>query len=158
MKLRIPAFAQGQPLPSDLYRYLDAAGDPPTLRVAGEAMPLELDKGYATISRRWTGRTRVELRLPLTIRRVIAHEAVADLKDKVALERGPLVYALESADNVSAVLDLTLRDTAQLSALHQPKLLGGLTTIGGQAHDIAGTAVEFSASPTTPGGIAARDK
>ena len=147
LKLRIPAFAQGQPLAGDLYRYLDAAGDSPSLRVDGNEAPLELDAGYATVSRRWSGKTRIELRLPLTIQRVIANDAVAELKDKVALERGPLVYALESADNDSPVLDLSLPDSSQLKAEHQPKLLGGLTTIRGHAQEQDGGAVEFSAIP-----------
>ncbi len=147
LKLRIPAFARGQPLPGELYRYLDGAGDSPSLRVDGAETPLELDAGYATISRRWTGTTRIELKLPLTIQRAIANDAVADLQGKVALERGPLVYALESADNDSPVLDLALPDSSQLQAEHQPKLLGGLTTIRGQALEKDGGAVEFSAIP-----------
>ncbi len=147
LKLRIPAFARGQPLSGELYRYLDGAGDSPSLRVDGAEKPLELDAGYATISRRWTGTTRIELKLPLTIQRAIANDAVADLQGKVALERGPLVYALESADNDSPVLDLALPDSSQLLAEHQPKLLGGLTTIRGQALEKDGGAVEFSAIP-----------
>ena len=147
LKLRIPAFAQGQPLAGDLYRYLDAAGDSPSLRVGGIEMPLAIDAGYATVSRRWSGKTRIELRLPLTIQRVFANDAVAELKDKVALERGPLVYALESADNDSPVLDLSLPDSSQLKAEHQPMLLGGLTTIRGHAQEQDGGAVEFSAIP-----------
>ena len=147
LKLRIPAFARGQPLPGELYRYLDGAGDSPSLRVDGAETPLELDAGYATISRRWTGTTRIELKLPLTIQRAIANDAVADLQGKVALERGPLVYALESADNDTPVLDLALPDSSQLQAEHQSKLLGGLTTIRGQALEKDGGAVEFSAIP-----------
>ena len=147
LKLRIPAYAKGQPLPGELYRYLDAAGDSPSLRVDGVETPLELDAGYATISRCWTGTTRIELKLPLTIQRAIANDAVAELRGKVALERGPLVYALESADNDSPALDLALPDSSQLQAEHQPKLLGGLTTIRGQALEKDGGAVEFSAIP-----------
>ena len=147
LKLRIPAFAQGQPLPGDLYRYLDVADDSPSLRVDGKASPLELDSGYATVSRRWTGTTRIELRLPLTIQRVIANDAVGDLQGKVALDRGPLVYALESADNDASPLELALPDSSQLKAEHQPKLLGGITTIRGHALEKDGGAVEFSAIP-----------
>ena len=147
LKLRIPTFAQGKPLPGELYRYLDADGDSPSLRVNGKEKPLELDAGYATISRRWTGTTRIELKLPLTIRRVIANDAVADLQGKVALERGPFVYALESADNDSSVLDLALPDSSQLQSEHRSGLLGGVTTINGRALEKDGNAVEFSAIP-----------
>lgn len=147
LKLRIPAFAQGQPLPGALYRYLDRAGDSPSLRVDGKETPLELNEGYATISRCWTGTTRIELKLPLTIQRVIANDAVAELQGKVALERGPLVYALESADNDSPVLDLALSDSSQLQVEHRPGLLGGVATIHGQGLEKNGNAVELTAIP-----------
>lgn len=147
LKLRIPAFAQGKPLPGELYHYLDGAGRSPSLRVDGKETPIELNAGYATISRRWTGTTRIELKLPLTIHRVIANDAVAELQGKVALERGPLVYALESADNDLPVLELALPDSSQLQAEHRPGLLGGVATIHGLALEKDGNAVEFSAIP-----------
>ncbi|MCY3797216.1 MAG: glycoside hydrolase family 127 protein [Chloroflexi bacterium] len=147
LKLRIPAFAQGQPLPSKLYRYLDEHVDAASLAVDGKEIPIEINAGYAAISRRWTGATRVEFQLPLPIQRVVANDAVADLQGKVALERGPLVYALESADNDAPVLDLALPDSSQLRAEYQPGLLGGLTTIRGHALEKDGGAVEFTAIP-----------
>ena len=148
LHLRIPSFVQGLPLPSDLYRYLDTDSEPPALVVDGETLPLAVNEvGYARVERRWEGRTRVELELPLDLRRVVAHDAVADLRGKVALERGPLVYALESADNDSPVLELTLDDASCLRAEDQPNLLGGITTVGGSALDCAGETVPFSAIP-----------
>ena len=117
------------------------------MRVDGRETPLELNAGYATISRRWTGTTRIELKLPLTIQCVVANDAVAELQGKVALERGPLVYALESADNDSPMLELALPDSSRLQAEHQPGLLGGLTTIHGHALEQDGNAIEFCAIP-----------
>ncbi len=151
LKLRIPSFAQssphGKPLPSDLYRYLDESVDAPSLSVADEEIPVEIQKGYATVSRVWEGRTRVCLNLPMKVRTVVAHPAVAELQDKVALERGPLVYALEAADNDAPVLDLALDDAAQLRAEHTPDLLGGVTSVQGNAFDARGNAARFTAIP-----------
>jgi DUF1680 family protein len=147
LKLRIPSFVQGAPLPSDLYRYLDANGATASLVVDGEPFPLDPSAGYAALSRRWAGRTRVELRLPMAIRRVVAHDSVAELQNKVALERGPLVYALESADNDAPVLDLSLEDSSQLSAEYEPNLLGGIETTRGQTLKRNGQPVEFKAIP-----------
>ena len=84
LKLRIPSFAQpfpnGNPLPSDLYRYLDEPADAPGLSVDDEEIPVEIQGGYATISRVWKGSTRLRLSLPMPIHRVAAHPAVAELK------------------------------------------------------------------------------
>lgn len=147
LKLRIPGFALGQPVPSDLYTSLGGESVAAQLIVAGEETPLQLEAGYATLARRWQGKTRVTLRLPMTARRMIAHEAVAELRDQVALERGPLVYALESADNPGRVLELALADDSPLQAEHRADLLGGITTLRGQALDAAGQPVNFTAIP-----------
>lgn len=147
LRLRVPAFAQGQPLPSDLYRYLGDVDGAVQLNVGGSKTPVKLQDGYATVARQWEGTTRVELRLPLAIRRAVAHDAVGELRAKVALERGPIVYALESADNDSSVLDLALEDTSQLLSEYQPKLLGGLAIIRGPAIDADGAAAPFTAIP-----------
>ncbi len=145
--LRIPAFAQGIPLPSDLYRYLGESADASTLRVDGEAVPLNIRAGYAELTRRWQGRTRIELRLPMPIRRVAAHPAVSDLEGLVALERGPLVYALEQVDNGSGLLDYALPSDGLLSAQHDPNLLGGITVIRGEAVDGGGQTQSLTAVP-----------
>ena len=133
LRLRIPSFAQGQPLPSDLYRYLDESIDTATLSVDGEVIPIQIRDSYAVISRRWQGTTSIVLRLPMPIRRVVAHPAVSALEDMVALERGPVVYAVEAADNGPGVLELALPDSAPLEAEHEPDLLGGITVISSEA-------------------------
>ena len=147
LHLRIPSFAMGQPLPSDLYRYLDETSDAAAIFVDGESIPLAIIDGYAPVERRWEGETRVELRLPMAIRRVVAHNSVDDLRGKVALERGPIVYALEAADNDADVLDLALPDASAIKAEHQADLLGGVTTLRGDALDARGDKVAFTAIP-----------
>ena len=56
---------------------------------------------------------------------------VADLVGKVALERGPVVYAFEHVDNDADVFDTTLSDSAEFEAVHMTDLLGGVTIIRG---------------------------
>ncbi len=147
LKLRIPSFAQGQPLSSDLYRYVEESADPISLHVDGVAQPLEIRDGYASIRRRWEGRTHVKLELPLAVRRVLAHDKVSELQDLVALERGPVVYAVEAADNATPVLELALSDSAQIQAEHRADLLGGLTVLRGEALNAARNPVPFTAIP-----------
>ena len=147
LRLRIPSFAQGQPLPGDLYRYLDESVAASTILVNGKEVPLVIRDGYAELSRGWQGTTRIELRLPLPIRRVVAHSAVAELEGSVAIERGPLVYALEQVDNGAGLLEYALPDSAGLRAEHEPDLLGGLTSIRGKALNGDGRTVSFKAIP-----------
>ena len=147
LKLRIPGFARAAPLPSDLYQYLDESADSVVLSLGEDEIPLELQNGYARISRAWQGSAPVTLRLPMPIRRLVANPAVAELKGKVALERGPLVYALEAADNSFNVLDITLPDASAIKAEHGTELLGGGATLSGNALDASGSPVNFRAIP-----------
>lgn len=147
LRLRIPSFAQGRPLPTKLYHYVEGECEAVSLSLDGVAAPLVIRAGYAQITRRWSGNHRLSLRLPMPIRRVLAHPAVADLDGLVALERGPLVYALESADNEADVLALALNDAAPLRLGRRPDLLGGLSVIRGNALDSTGRAVDFTAIP-----------
>ena len=147
LKLRLPGFARNQPLPSDLYRFVKTSDESASLSIDGMPIAYALEDGYICLEREWRGSSQIRLSLPFEPRRVIAHSAVDDLRGKVALERGPLVYALESADNAAPVLEMALEDASRLTAEHQPGLLGGLSTISGTALDAGGAPVSFTAVP-----------
>ena len=143
--VRIPGWAQDKPVPSDLYHYIDVQSESLSLKVNGEAYPLNLDKGFARIDRRWQKGDRVELNLPMTVRRVIGHERVEANAGRVALERGPTVYCAEGIDNGGSLGDLVLPDDIPLQAEYMENLLNGVTVISGQLPDSAKR--EFTAIP-----------
>ena len=99
LKVRIPGWAQGAPVPSDLYHFADRNDEAVTLTAGGAAVALELERGYATLRRTWQPGDVVELHLPMPVRRVAAQDQVAANQGRVALQRGPLVYCLEGVDN-----------------------------------------------------------
>lgn len=146
LKVRIPGWAQGKPLPSDLYRYEAAAPTAqPSLKVNGEAVEAKPGAdGYASVARTWKKGDVVELVLPLPARRVVAHENIKDCQGRVAIERGPLVYCVEGADNDGHALHLILPEDAKLTPEHRADLLGGVTVLTGQGlaavRDTAGQA------------------
>ena len=132
--LRIPGWAQGEPVPTDLYRYLHGAHDPVEVAVNGAAVKGVMDRGFLRIRRVWKSGDIVSLSLPMPIRRVTAHERVAEDRGKVALERGPLLFCLEGQDNPGGqVLNLVIPDTASLRTRYAPELLGGVQLIEGTA-------------------------
>jgi len=129
--LRIPGWARRQPVPGDLYRYLDEDKGRVGLKLNGRETVLQMDKGYAVIKRRWEKGDKVELNFPMPVRRVIAHEKVSEDMGKVALERGPLVFAVEGVDNDGGVLDRSVSDGMVFVAESRPDLLGGIYTLKG---------------------------
>jgi hypothetical protein len=134
LRVRIPGWAQGRPVPGDLYRYAtDAAAEPFRLAVNGQAVTPAVEQGYAVLRRTWKKGDTIELVLPMPVRRVLGHEKVAATAGRVALERGPVVYCAEAVDNGGGVFNLVLPDDAALEARVRPDLLGGVTVLAGRA-------------------------
>jgi len=144
--LRIPGWALGRPVPSDLYRFADTGQDSVDLKLNGESVPLSLDTGFASIRRVFEMGDRLELTLPMPVRRVEAHDSVKGNRGTLALQRGPLVYAAEAVDNGGRVLDLVLPTDAELEATFREDLLGGVVAITGSARR-DGREVPFLAVP-----------
>lgn len=142
VNVRIPGWAREEPVPSDLYRYSDKASGPVVLKVNGKVVPMKVEKGYVSIHRDWKRGDVIELSLPMPVRRVVANDLVAADHGRVALQRGPIVYAAEWPDNPEGrVRDLVLPSTERLTAEFKPALLNGVTVV--KSHAVA---LKFDAS------------
>ncbi len=133
LHLRISGWVKNQPVPSDLYSYVSPDTTSFLLTVNGEAAAYKQENGYAVITREWKQGDVVNYSLPMNIHRVEANEKVTDDLDKIAIERGPIVYCIEGADNGSELMKLALADTAKLSTTFSPETLSGVVTISGEA-------------------------
>ncbi len=147
--VRMPGWALGRPVPGDLYRFADSTVAAVGLKVNGktiDATPKE--DGYVHLKRSWKARDVVELDMPMPIRRVYAHEKVAEDHGKVSLMRGPITYCLEAVDNPNVnVLSAALLQEAELRAEHNDQLLGGVTVLEGKGMDDRNRPVALTAVP-----------
>jgi hypothetical protein len=134
VKVRIPGWARNTPMPSDLYRFSDIDTEPVVLKVNGQAERIHLEKGYATLRRTWKKGDVITLALPMPARRVLANDLVTADKGRVALQRGPIVYAAEGIDNAEGkVRDLLLPASSTLRATFKPDLLNGVEIVEAKA-------------------------
>ena len=135
--VRIPGWARNEASPTTLYTFTEKSNAPVVLKVNGQPVPLIVDKGYVAISRQWKAGDAIELNLPMPIRRVLASEAVAADRGKVALQRGPIVYCAEWPDNSGGhVRNLVLPRNAILNATFRPELLNGVVRITGSGESL----------------------
>jgi DUF1680 family protein len=138
INVRIPGWARNEAAPGGLYRFLDEVDDAVTLKVNGKLVPLNIDRGFASLNRIWKQGDVIELSLPMPIRRVAANERVEADRGRVALQRGPIVYCAEWPDNPRGhVRNLMLADNAKLTAEFRPGLLGSVTVIKSNAVALA---------------------
>ncbi len=131
--VRIPGWARNQPVPSDLYRFMEADESGVTLSVNGQVMELETANGFARINRIWNPGDRVDIHLPMPVRRVLSHNNVAANQGRVALQRGPIVYCAEWPDNQGMVRNIVLPDDVVLKSEFNADMFDGVHVITGTA-------------------------
>jgi len=136
LHVRVPGWAREQPVPGDLYRFADRGSAEPRLSVNGQATAVHLETGYARIRRRWSPGDVVELDLPMPVRRLIAHKSVAADRGRAAIQRGPVVYAVEAIDNGGRISNLSLPLSVVLRHEFRPSLLGGIGVVTGPGRAI----------------------
>jgi DUF1680 family protein len=114
-----------------------------SVRVNGETVDATPSAGgYLEIERAWQAGDTVELDLPMPPRLTEGHPWIESTRGCVAIERGPLVYCLEQADQEALVYDLEIDPAAPLTSTWQPDLLDGVTTVHGSGFKIDRSAWE----------------
>ncbi|MDR1160725.1 MAG: glycoside hydrolase family 127 protein, partial [Tannerellaceae bacterium] len=134
LRLRLPGWATDKPAPSDLYTYVDNARPEVKISVNGKKQKVLTGNGYAVIERKWRTGDNVTLAMDMPVRRVQAHPKVIYNTGLLAMERGPVVYALEGVDQAEDyVFDIVVPREAMITPQYEPGLLNGVTVLTGDA-------------------------
>ncbi len=129
MYVRIPGWATGETVPGDLYHFLKTPSSKFTLRVNGKDAEYKMENGYAVIQREWKKGDAIQLSLPMNVQEVAARESITADVDRVALQRGPLVYCVEGADNDGQAWNILMPENTTFQTNFQKDLLNGVVTI-----------------------------
>lgn len=132
IKFRIPGWSRNIVLPGDLYQYASKDETSNKLSLNGEELDVVADNGYFTVTRTWEPGDEVELEFPMSVRKVIANPKVEEDKDKMSLEYGPIVYAVEEIDNKGTFDAIQITTDEEFKVEMQPELLEGVNTISNQ--------------------------
>lgn len=132
--IRIPGWAQNQAIPTDLYQYYHPKEKQIKITINGVSIDYVMEKGYAIIHHDWDRNNDViEIELPMTFEKVVANANVSEDINCVALQRGPLIYCFEHADNYGKVKNIYIPLNSDFRANFEPLLFGGITTLNGSA-------------------------
>ena len=130
IKLRVPSWLKSSPTNNSLYTYIDRPR-PYSVSVNGKAYYPE-NTDYVTLDRKWKAGDVIDIDFPMDVRRIVANDNAEDLRGKVCLERGPIVYCIEGGNQVGGtVFDKYLPNDGrhEFTAHYEPSLLGGVTVI-----------------------------
>jgi DUF1680 family protein len=147
INLRIPGWARNEAMPSDLYRFARTSDERHAVSVNGTASTTPTDRGYVRLQRRWQPGDRIELVFPMPVRRLLAHDGIADNRGKAAFQRGPLVYAFEAIDNGGRVRDVVIPIDASVTHEFRRDLLNGVGVISATAAGNGGSSRPAKAVP-----------
>jgi DUF1680 family protein len=109
------AAAQGGGLP--LHLRIPGWSSDAGISVNGERVAASAPGTYSRLDREWRVGDVVELTLPMPVRVLRGHRLAEEITNQVAVQRGPVVYCLESADLPDGVVleQVALRRTTTLT-------------------------------------------
>lgn len=113
--LRIPDWAEGS-----------------TLKVNGKVTGVDAAAGkFACINRQWKKGDEITLEMPMDVKLMEGNPLIEEVRNQVAVKRGPVVYCIESPDlpQETSILDVYLPSSSNLVAKYNPDLLGGIATV-----------------------------
>ena len=112
--LRIPGWAKGT-----------------SIKVNGETIDNVEPGSFAKIERKWSTGDVISLDMPMVTKFIEGHPRIEEVRNQVAVKRGPVVYTLETADlpEGTNITDAYISSAKELKPVHKPELFGGVTTI-----------------------------
>jgi len=104
-----------------------------SIAVNGETVEAQLDKGYAVLEGKWENGDEICLHLDMPVEMVAADERVKEDEGLRAVQRGPIVYCIEEADNKEDFDALALTPETKFDAAFNAGKLGGIVEINASA-------------------------
>lgn len=129
LKLRIPGWARNQVLPGNLYSYISKSSAQISLMINGKSILAQEENGYLTITKSWKKNDKIELNFPMEVKKVVTNVKVEGNIGKVALEYGPIVYAIEEIDNKNSFDKIFIDASDKFEVKKKATLLDGVNTI-----------------------------
>jgi DUF1680 family protein len=130
LMIRIPGWANNEAIPGELYKFEDQNNESWKITVNDKSEDLEIENGYAEIERKWEKGDKVDIDFPMPVRSVVADERVKEDNEKIAVQRGPIIYCAEWPDNNTGnVLDIVLNRATPFTTEFVPSLLEGTQII-----------------------------
>ncbi|KAA3639158.1 MAG: glycoside hydrolase family 127 protein [Bacteroidetes bacterium] len=104
------------------------------IQINGQHADTEIKAGtFAKLERSWKAGDEITIDFPMDIHLVEGHPRIEEVRNQVAVKRGPVVYCIESPDlpEETNILDVYLDARTELEVEHKSGFLGGISTIKG---------------------------
>jgi DUF1680 family protein len=116
-------------LPFDLYTFNTSIDEKIQLTLNGKTIPFEIEAGYITLQRKWNKGDTIALYFPMKVRAVATQAVVTENQGKIAIEKGPIVYAFEEIDNSLPLEQMEIPSEGPYQTQFQKKVLNGVEVL-----------------------------
>lgn len=99
---------------------------------SGQTITQETENGFVVFDIN-DEKFELELKLDMRVHEIQANNRVSSDLGKVALQRGPIIYCMEEADNTAPLALYRLPKEPKFNEVYQPDLLQGVVTIEAEA-------------------------
>lgn len=89
-----------------------------SIKVNGKGTDFGIKDGYCILEREWNNNDTIDLVLAMPVMQIETNPKVRENCGRIALQRGPIVYCLEQADNGTEIQDITIPAQSEFSLIH----------------------------------------
>lgn len=152
--VRIPGWAKNEAVPGSTYQFTDQLKNNVSLLLNGKPLKYTLENGYAVITNQWKKGDVVTLDLPMPVRMVKATDSIKMDINKIALQRGPLMYCVEQLNSDSGKKVFIIPNKVTFNSSFEKNLLNGVVVLKAEVPFLK-VAADGKSIDTTQGEITA---
>lgn len=115
MFIRIPGWADSSNS-RDSYQSINRGDSSVIFYVNHKPIAVQRENGYVVINRDWQKKDEIEFEWTMSIHLMDARKDIKQDNDRLAIQRGPIVYCVEGADNKQGVWNLVLPEKTNFTA------------------------------------------
>ncbi|MBO5307930.1 MAG: glycoside hydrolase family 127 protein [Lentisphaeria bacterium] len=120
-----------------------------TFLLNGEKQEIGAQNGFVTFDREWKKGDKIEYMLPMPVEVMRSNSKVTGNNGRIALMRGPLVYACETVDNPQGVANMIIPAEQEFKLAEAAGLPAGTVAITGEALYESKSEELYSSEPPT---------
>ncbi len=115
--IRIPGWTQNDIVDGNLYFVNNGVKQSPQFFVNGKPADFKQQNGYAVISNKWKKGDVISFEYAMPVLAISSKKEVLYDNDRIALQRGPIVYCVEGADNNNEAWNFIVNPNAVIQTI-----------------------------------------
>jgi DUF1680 family protein len=146
--VREPGWYYDKSVPGDLYEV--RSGNPSVAaqpKLNGVAVKYNIENGYIVIERTWKKGDELTIDFPMEVKEITAKKELEFDNNRIALQRGPILYCVEGADNKEGVWNIIAMPFSTFSAtdykILDEKVIGLQGEVSSAVANASGTGIDF---------------